>query len=307
MAEPVKKANVEDDPELRARVIKRLLAIAAGAALGGAAMRTGIGVLRNANPTYTPPEPVKPIIVDMPYETDVPIEKPIPVDLKRQKPASETPRWMKFIPGGDWFWQKAVPEYRSPLGGPNAKEPTDVPLMAAVGLPLGAASGVGGFYAADKLLRSIDRRRAQNRLEEAQQEYRQEIIKRIAKSRLPAKYAVDSSKSPDANIERIKAALDKAFKLVKKADDGNQGQKTVMSLLFPGLWMGKQMALANMGLVGALAGLGGYAGYNWARNPEVVAKLRNQIRDIDRANAEHATPPLIARMVPVPRRTEQVF
>ena len=79
------EGDLESNPELRKQVLARLLQLGGMGLLGGAALRTGMGVLRNTNPRYVPPDPPKPVVVDVPYPAPGPLGGMIPTDPKKEK------------------------------------------------------------------------------------------------------------------------------------------------------------------------------------------------------------------------------
>jgi hypothetical protein len=102
----------------------------------------------------------------------------------------------------------------------------------------------------------------------------------------------------------VKAALDLAFE--KRAEEPSGGMKALLSWLYPGLALDKTIpgaGFANMAVAGGVGGLGAFAGYQAARDPEGAKAVRRRVKAMDLANATEVQPPMIARLTPVPRAT----
>jgi len=288
------------NPELQSKFLRTLLHIAAAGAMGGAGVRAGLGAVRNMSPGYEPPEPAKPVVIDMPYYVDQPVGGIPATSPDKEKRVRDGFKAAGF---GTWLASQ-FPTYRDPGGNPGATEAADVPLTYALGMPAAVLGTAGGFTVADRLLRAAERRKATRELEDAKKEYHKSVLTRVTGAGLPAKSASDA-----AAEARTKEALDRAYALLKAAGDPPpadvpQAQKTLMSILFPGLSgaFGRVGSTANMGLVGGLGALGGYAGYNMARDDNASAAVRAAIKKRDQEEAEGMPSPLIARLVPVQRQ-----
>jgi membrane protein YqaA with SNARE-associated domain len=280
--------------------VNSLLRILGGSALLGGAVRTGYGVLRNANRVYEPPAAPAPLIVDMPYAArEAPPVAEIPIPKKMQKAAWS---WR-----GTWEDIKSIIPTSPPVGGfQDAQGPTEVPLHGFAA-PATAAAGLGGGYMlADRLLRAADRRNARKDLEAAQAEYQQAVMNRVAGGQ-SAKVAADLTKMTadqtpdDPDLRRAKAALDELYARVKAANPGetNTAANAAKAFLYPLSLLGPEGFWLNMGLAGTGAALGGFAGYNAARDSEEASSVRSEIKALDKQNAKKIHPPVIARLVPV--------
>ena len=308
----------------REALIYALQMAGVGGLLGGG-LRLGAGVVRNMNPRYDAPEASKPIVVDIPYPTDHPIKKKVPVKGEQLvKKANNSPaidkgkelftgnwEWPSWVPTGisrnvNSLWNQ-LPEFTPPEGPPDAQTRREVPIW----LPLALAGGLGGGYlgyrATDRLVRAAERHRARKELESAQQEYQDAVLEKT-RDRTFDKMSSDIQ-------ERIKVAIDKSIDSFEKInqkmnnghvksakDDGFTLYKLVRSLMFPGLASGDPaLAALNMAVVGGAAGLGGYSGYNYIRDWNAKKRIRDQIKAVDEANARDVPAPMIGRLVPVPR------
>lgn len=209
----------------------------------------------------------------------------------------------------DSFWKdikSVLPDSPPAAGFPNAQGPTEVPLHGFAA-PATAAAGLGGGYMlADRLLRAADRRNARKDLEAAQAEYQQAIMNRVTGGQ-PDKVAADLTKMAadrtpdDPDLRRAKAALDALYARVKaaKPDESHVGWNAIKSFLYPGSMLGPEGFWTNLTLAGTGAALGGFAGYNAARNSEEAATVRSKIKALDRENAKKIPAPVVARLVPV--------
>lgn len=86
----------------------------------------------------------------------------------------------------------------------------------------------------------------------------------------------------------------------KSSAEGEQSQlaKTLTGFLYPGTLFGPAAANTNLALAGGALGLGGWLGYQHARDKDQAERTRKAIRDVDKANASLVPAPLIAQMVP---------
>ena len=305
-----------DDPALQSEFVKGLLRLAAMGALGAGGARVGMSMFRNMNTRYPPPEPAKPLVVDMPYYTDRPVQGVPHATHEKEKPVTKSAvdttdpndrnPWPSFFPGRKWLNENLTPTYHSPLGEVGMKG-NEIPLFAAAAVPAVGLGMYGGYKLTDKILRAADRRRAQADLEDAQKEYQQAIIARLVNSRLPTKEAAVRSQSSTPAIERIKAAMDRAYTAMKHAVDEPPGvaEKLTMGALFPGTMIGRDAAFLNLGLAGLMGSIGGLGGYNYMRSNPKAQRARDVIKAMDRANAEKLPAPLIARLVPVYKKAPE--
>jgi hypothetical protein len=328
LRQPKSAKNAND--ELASESAKSLMRIIAATGLLGGGARLGFGALRSASPRYEMPGIPKPIVVDMPYPVATSPAGPIPVPGKERKmlgsiPATsipkfavELPDWAKAIPFGESI-HEALPAYTPPLGKPGETNPSNVPALGAAKMIGGLGGLFGGYKLTDAVIRAADKRKAMSELDEAQKHYQDTMLQRLAESRLPAKAAADAS--PPMNMTEVRAALDALYEAKKATatklsgdeipsasatpiapgDKPNAIHRTLASLLWPGLVGGPDAAMINAGLVGGMGALGGYAGYNYARDPDSQSQARKQIKAVDRANAEGLPSPIVARLVPVHR------
>lgn len=289
--------------EGQSEMFRRLLQLALGAGLAGAGLRTTASVFRNANARYEPPEVPKPVIVDVPYYTNDPIGRSVPVPGREKKAMVS----LKDLPGGEWLDRNlTLPPYTPPIGKPGETDPANVPVMGAGSVLAGAAGGVGGYFLADRLLRAADRWRAERDLEAAKAEYQKAVQKRLSGTKLAAKSA--ATDEPTKEAADAHAAIGELYAAVKRAGDDEKSHWSLRALasgLWPGLMSGSPgVARANMGIA-ALMGLGGgYMGYRAVRDPAVADAHRKAIKDRDRANAEHLPAPVVARLIPQPMPVE---
>lgn len=286
--------------------VKHILRLAASGLLGGAAVRVGMGALRNANPRYEPPTAPKPMVVDMPYYTDRPVaEAPLP-DIKKERQVGVAKRaaFLDYVPFGGSIGS-ALPTFQDPVGNPGQSS-GEIPLTTALGVPAAGLGALAGYGILDKVMRAADRRRAHGELSDAQREYQQAILQRL-KTRDTRKSAADAD---EGLTKAAEAALARAYDRIKQAEGEAElqpsgkslGYRALMSFLFPAMMTGNNdVALANAALVGGMGALGGYAGYSYARDDEQAGKVRKEIKKIDRTNAEGMQPPIVARLVPVHR------
>ena len=283
-----------------------LMKLLAGSAMLGGAGRLGVGVMRAAAPTYEPPPPPKPLVVDVPVDApdDVP---PAPGNelraaLNARVKKAEAPPWW---PLGESLWSK-LPEHRPVGGRPDATSAGDVPLTGALA-PLAIVGGVGGGYlAVDRVTQALKRRRAQAEIDAAKDDYRRAVLGRAVEAR--GLKAAAAAVLDDADV---KAAVDRAYAAFTKAanpeppalpaGEVDWGSRVLQNALWPGLALGPTAAMVNMGLVGGLGLLGGMAGYNSVRDAEQAKKLRKQIAALEADAARETTPPLVGRLVPVRR------
>lgn len=305
--------------------VRSLLRILAMSGLGGAAAGLGAGALRAANPRYEPPEAPPPVVVDMPVPAQGPGPAgPVPIPSKT-KPARPAALPAKAAGFGEWLKSQvsglgdAVSEYmptvRHPMGPTGAQTAGDIPAFYAAALPLGAAGAGGGFVLGDRLARAAERRKAQTELDAARKEYQDAVTARTSQLYFPKAAAgvadlLEGRTPADPHLARAKAALDAAW--AKRAEgppvvdpaDPTRGadflSQATQAWLWPGTAMGKGPAAFQMGLLGALGGLGAFSGYRFARNDDAAAAVRRETEKRDRDNAAKLPAPVIARLVPVP-------
>lgn len=300
--------TLPENPELQSEFMRSMLRLAGTGLLGGAALRTVMGLASGPNAEYKAPEPKKPIIVDMPVPSSHQATSLPPVAASKQK-SKEANVLGDISEGLRGLWDSYTPTFHAPLGNANAQTAADIPATALIGAPLAVGAGVGGYALVDKLMRSSARNKARDELEAAQKEYQRTIVKRLAESRFPAKSAMDASPLtklvPNSTDGRIKRALDEVYNIIKSSEEGEWWQRLGLGALFPGLYMGRDAALANMGLAGILGGTAGYLGYNAGRSEQTQGMLRNEMNKLDRANADTVPAPMVARLVPVSRDEEE--
>lgn len=203
--------------------VRRVLAIAAGSALMGAAGRTAVGALRTAAPRYDPPRAADPIVVDVPRPVAGPVPLRIPISARTREvkgaAANAVPEWLGRLPFGNRLWAN-IPDFTPPFGGADAATSDQVPAWAAAAVPAAAAGLAGGYHLTDRLLRAADRRRARADLEAAQQEYQDAVLGRARQLHLGDKAAavlVDGGAVADPVLGRVKAAIDRAYAAAKRA------------------------------------------------------------------------------------------
>lgn len=202
----------------QADALNALMRYIAGAGMVGAAGRMGLELARQTSPRYSAPQIADPVMVTIPRPVAGPVPPSLPPRQVKELPAAKTAgleELMSHLPYGQQLWN-AIPESTSVFGD-KATNFREVPALYAAA-PLGMAAGGGaGFYAADKLLRAADQRRARRDLDEAQREFQDAAIGRAKSIHFPDKVAADMSallddQTPrDPVVARIKAALDRAY------------------------------------------------------------------------------------------------
>jgi hypothetical protein len=289
-----KRAN----PELSSAATDQLLRLLAATALGGAGIRTGLSVLRNANPRYEPPEAPKPMIVDLPYPArEAPPVAAVPLSGKEKKapPVKAANELLDRL--SNFRLSDLIPTYTPPTGVPGETDPNKVPLMGTAKVLAAAAGLGGGYFGAQKVLDAAERWGAKKELAEAKRQYQEAILGDLSRSSLPTKRAAEAS--TPAQLAGMVEAVNELYATVKAAE-GPSLSRAVASALWPGLIGDSELAgQANGALIGGMGLLGGYLGYNKWRDAEGRQRLRKAIEAVDRANASNLPRPVVARLVPV--------
>lgn len=287
--------------------VMKLLQFLAAAGGTGLAARAGLAAV---SPSTHPS-----VVVKKPKRMIVPLPAP-PEEAKLAQDSPnlllqgfrlDAPDWLKSVaPGMANWWDRHTPE-QTPISGAGITDPTKKPwYMAAAGLGGLGAAGLG-WGVGDRMVLEYQRRKAQEEIEKARQDYHQQVLKGYEE-----KTAADAGYVGEP-VRRIKAALDRAWAVLegtKSAEDalppaapaGDPGfEKSLLyRVLFPLTHLGSEGAATSALLSTVAAGGGLYGGYRAMRDTDTERARRQAVEAAERDELAER-PPIVVGEITRPK------
>ncbi len=174
--------------------------------------------------------------------------------------------------------------------GSDAKNWAEVPWVVPGAIAAVPAATYAGYRGLDSLISSNRKRKADNAIDSAKQEYQNALIQRYS-----------GNKVSSDNLVKMADAIEDLFDLFKKAYDKKAEAPTTgevaRTLLFPGTLAGPIGAGATLASMGMFGGLGGMLGHNYTRD-DILSNIKaRKLREAEEDAARHTPPVIVAKFV----------